>query len=121
LQGKHELAIEAYNELLTIREWRGPLTPEALYCIGTSKLELGETEEAFAYFQRIYVLYEQYTEWVAPAYAKSIECLSRLGGRTQDIINTYEEMLANEQVAATPEGREAQIQFKALKPAGETL
>jgi tetratricopeptide (TPR) repeat protein len=119
LQGKHELAVEAYSELLAIREWRGPLTPEALYCIGNSKLELGETEEAFAYFQRIYVLYEQYTEWVAPAYAKSIECLSKLGSRTQDILNTYEEMLANEQVAATPEGKEARVQLNRLRPAGD--
>jgi hypothetical protein len=67
------------------------------------------------------VLYEDYTEWVAPAYAKSIECLSRLGGRTQDIINTYEEMLANKKVAATPEGRDAQIRLNKLKPAGESL
>jgi tetratricopeptide (TPR) repeat protein len=120
-QGKHELAIEAYNELLTIREWRGPLTPEALYCIGLCKMELDDADEAFAYFQRIYVLYEDYTEWVAPAYAKSIECLTLLGGRTQDIINTYEEMLTNEKVAATPEGREARVQLNKLKPAGEAL
>ena len=121
LQGEYGLAIDAYNELLAIREWRGPLTPEALYCIGLCKLELDEVDEAFAYFQRIYVLYEDYTEWVAPAYAKSIECLARLGGRTQDIINTYEEMLANEKVAATPEGRNARIQLNKLKPAEEAL
>jgi tetratricopeptide (TPR) repeat protein len=121
IQGKHELAIEAYKEVLAIREWRGPLTPEALYWTGICKMELGHVEEAFAYFQRIYVLYEDYTEWVAPAYAKSVECLRLIGGRSEDIINTYKEMAANEKVAATPEGKEAQRRLKLLLPEEETL
>jgi hypothetical protein len=80
------------------------------------KLELGEVQEAFAYFQRIYVLYEDYTEWVAPAYARSIECLQQLGGHSEDIISTYKEMLANEKVAATPEGRKARERLNRLLP-----
>lgn len=118
LQGQYERAVEAYTELLNIREWRGPLTPEALYQIGICKLEMGETAEAFAYFQRIYVLYENHTDWVAPAYAKSIDCLARLGGRTQEIINTCKEMLANETLAATPEGRQARETLNKLEPTG---
>ncbi len=119
IQGKHDLAIEAYTEVLAIREWRGPLTPEALYWMGVCKLAVGETEEAFNYFQRIYVLYEDYTEWVAPAYAKSIQCLEELGGREQDIVKTCKEMLANEAVAATPEGEEARKRLRLLEPAEE--
>ncbi|MEE9368629.1 MAG: tetratricopeptide repeat protein [Pontiella sp.] len=121
LQGKHEEALEAYKEVLSIREWRGSLTPEALFCSGVSKLELGEVEEAFAYFQRIYVLYEDYTEWVAPAYAKSIQCLETLGGHEQDVINTYQEMLSNDAVVSTPEGIEATKRLRELQPAGEVL
>ncbi|WP_372806806.1 tetratricopeptide repeat protein [Pontiella sp.] len=121
LQKKYELALEAYNEVLAVREWRGDLTPEALYCSGVCKMELGETEEAFAYFQRIYVLYEDYVEWVAPAYAKSIECLEILGGHEADIVNTYKEMLANEKVAATPEGIEAAKKYAELVPAEKAL
>ncbi len=121
LQGQHELAIGAYKELLAIREWRGPLTPEALYCIGQCKMKMGETEEAYAYFQRVYVLYEDYIDWVAPAYERSIECLTQIGGHDADIINTYKEMMANEKVAATPEGRKAQVQLEKLEPVGESL
>ncbi|VGO22826.1 hypothetical protein SCARR_04923 [Pontiella sulfatireligans] len=121
MQKKYDQALEAYKELLAIREWRGPLTPEALYCSGVCKMELGETEEAFAYFQRIYVLYEEYTEWVAPAYANSIACLELLGDHEQDIIKTYKEMLANEAVAATPEGRDARKRLMELEPAGDSL
>ncbi|MEA2067897.1 MAG: tetratricopeptide repeat protein [Verrucomicrobiota bacterium] len=119
MQGKYDKALEAYKEVLSIREWRGELTPEALYCSGICKMELGETEEAFAYFQRIYVLYEDYLQWVAPAYAYSIQCLELLGGHEQDIINTYREMLANEAVAATPEGIEAGKKLEELEPTGD--
>ena len=121
LQGNFEMALEAYTEVLGIREWRGPLTPEALYCSGLCKLELGEVEEAFAYFQRIYVLYEGYTEWVAPAYSKSIQCMEKLGGYDQEIVNTCKEMLANEAVALTPEGLEAEKRLRELEPAEATL
>ena len=121
MQGKFEEALEAYKEVLAIREWRGPLTPEALYYSGICKMELGDLDEAFAYFQRIYVLYEDYVEWVAPAYAKSIECMKALGGYDQEIINTYKEMIANEAVAKTPEGREAAKQLRQLEPSAEGL
>jgi tetratricopeptide (TPR) repeat protein len=121
MQQKYEQALEAYKEVLAVREWRGPLTPEALFCSGTCKFELGEIEEAFAYFQRIYVLYEDYTEWVAPAYAESIRCLERLGGREEEMVRTCREMLANEAVAATPEGQAARKRLEELEPVGEVL
>ena len=121
LKGDHIKALEAYKEVLAIREWRGPLTPEALYYSGLCKLELSDVEEAFAYFQRIYVLYEDYTQWVAPAYSKSIQCMEKLGGYDQEIINTYKEMLANDAVAATPEGLEAAKRLHELEPAEAVL
>ncbi|MDF7826062.1 tetratricopeptide repeat protein [Pontiellaceae bacterium B12227] len=116
LQGDYAKALEAYKEVLAIREWRGPLTPEALYYSGLCKLKLGDVEEAFAYFQRIYVLYEDYTQWVAPAYSKSIQCMEELGGYDQEIINTCKEMLANDAVAETPEGVEAARRLRELEP-----
>ncbi|MDZ8119763.1 tetratricopeptide repeat protein [Pontiella sp. NLcol2] len=120
LSGDFERALEAYAEVLSIREWRGALTPEALYWSGICKMELGATDEAFAYFQRIYVLYEGYADWVAPAYLKSIQCMEALGGYEQEIVNTLREMLANERVAATPEGSDAAERLEALQ-AGEVV
>jgi TolA-binding protein len=121
LQKKYDEALEAYKEVLSIREWRGPLTPEALFYSGLCKMEMDKTDEAFAYFQRIYVLYEEYTQWVAPAYARSIQCLELMGGHEQDIVNTCKEMLANEKVASTPEGGEAARRLQELQPKGEVL
>lgn len=114
---RYEEAVETYKELFAIREWRGPLTPQALYWIGICTENLGKPQEAFAFFQRVYVLYEGYTEWVAKSYEGSIRCLGKLN-RSDDIIRTYQEMLANRNVAATPEGQRAQSELNRLLPAG---
>ena len=120
LSKQYPEAIKTYTELFAVREWRGPLTPEALYWIGYCKNEKRETEEAFAFFQRVYVLYEGYTDWAAKAYEASVGCLRKLGGREEDIVRTVQEMLANEKIAATPEGKRARVLLNQLRPAGGT-
>ncbi|MFA5689631.1 MAG: tetratricopeptide repeat protein [Kiritimatiellales bacterium] len=110
---EYDSAVEQYNEFLTVREWRGPLTPQVLYWIGMCKFEQGHTEEAFAYFQRVYVLYEGYPEWVAKAYEASVNCLQKLGRRTE-VVKTWQEMAANPKVAEMPEGRRAQEELVKL-------
>jgi len=117
LSGQLDEAVKTYNELFAVREWRGPLTPEALYWIGICLETQGKPDEAFAFFQRVYVLYEGYPEWTAKAYAGSVRSLEKLG-RNEDRIRTLQEMLANSEVAATPEGKEARIQLNRLVPAG---
>lgn len=117
LMGQSGDAIKTYQELFAVREWRGPLTPQALYWIGICTYEQGRTEEAFAFFQRVYVLYGSYAEWVAKAYEGSLLCLEKMG-RTDDIIRTCREMLANEALASTPEGRRAQARLTKLLPEG---
>lgn len=102
LQGHNESAILAYNTLLSVREWRGPLFPEALYWIGVCHLDAGNPREAFAHFQRIYLLYSAHREWSARGYLKSAECLLELNQKP-DAISTLEEMLADESLRDLPE------------------
>jgi TolA-binding protein len=114
----YDSAIKTYKELFAVREWRGPLTPQALYWIGVCTLEQGDAEEACAFFQRVYVMYEGHTEWVAKAYEGSILCLEKMG-RTDDVIRTCREMLANDELASTPEGVNARAKLLKLAPQGE--
>ncbi len=106
-------AVELYNRFLTVREWRGPLTPQVLYWIGSCRYEQGRSEEAFAFFQRVYVLYEGYPEWTSKAYEGSVNCLRKLG-RQEEVIKTLREMTGNAAVAATPEGRRAKAELDKL-------
>jgi TolA-binding protein len=102
LQKQYATAIDAYNTVLGVREWKGPMWPESLYWIGVCQLEQNKVAEAFAYFQRIYVLYQGFPEWAAKAYLQSAACLEKLG-RANEAVATYREMLQQEQLAGRPE------------------
>jgi tetratricopeptide (TPR) repeat protein len=117
LSKQYEEAVKTYNELFAVREWRGPLIPEALYWIGCCFESQGKPDEAFAFFQRVYVLYEGYAEWSAKAYEGSVRCLEKLG-RRDDMQKTLREMLSRADIAATPEGRRAQTMLKKPASAG---
>lgn len=104
LQKQYEQAVEMYREFASVREWRGPLTPRALYSVGLCAMEQEKTEEACAWFQRVYVLYSEYPEWTAKAYATSVQCLKNLG-RQAEVLQTLREMVSIPEVAETPEGK----------------
>ncbi len=112
-EGNFENAIPKYNEILMVREWRGRLWAEALYKLGISKFEMGEVQEAFAFFQRVYVLYSTHSEWAAKSYLKSGECLELLG-KPSEAAETYKEMIADSSLADRPEIQEAKRRLNAL-------
>jgi TolA-binding protein len=112
-QKNYAKAIHNYNQVLTTKEWRGPLWPEALYWIGMCHLEQDNSQEAFPFFQRVYVMYEAYPQWVAKAYLQSALCLEKLGQRDQ-AINTHREMLTKETLASTPELQQAREALQRL-------
>ena len=107
-------AILEYEKVVGSRAWKGELVPQALYWMGVCELKRNEPRRAFAYFQRIYVLYTGYPEWTAKGYAGSVECLRQLGKRT-GMVRTWYEMLSIPEIASTPEGRDAQRELDALK------
>ncbi|MGE4489769.1 MAG: tol-pal system YbgF family protein [Kiritimatiellales bacterium] len=113
MSGQYDRAVDMYSSFLGVRAWRGPLTPQVLYWLGICFYDQQRFDEAFAYFQRVYVLYEPYPEWVAKAYEKSAQCLLALN-RPDEAANTWREMVANPAVAATPEGRRAQAELDQL-------
>lgn len=111
--GRTDEAMKDYLRILEIREWRGPLWPESLFRIGTLLEQQGKLQEAFAYYQRVYILYSGYPEWAAHAYLQSGLVLEKLN-RRREAIATYEEMLANEAMRATEPARTAGQRLAAL-------
>lgn len=106
LSGEWAKAVETYQKIFSIRIMRGSLAPETLYWIGICKREQGDVEKAFAFFQRVYVLYKGHPQWAAKAYEASVECLLKLG-RTAEAVQTRKEMAADPAIQNTPEGRRA--------------
>ncbi len=107
-------AVEKYLRILEMREWRGPLWPESLYQIGNALAEQGKLQEAFGYFQRVYVMYTGYPEWCARAYLQSGITLEKLN-RRREAVATYEEMLTHENLRDLEWSREAERRLAALR------
>lgn len=113
LQQRYDEAIQAYKDLLTVKEWRGPLWPETVYWLGVSYRERGDCREAAAYFERLYVLYASYIDWVARAYLQRAECLEQLQENAK-AIEVLREMVNNPALAQTAEFARAKEQLARL-------
>jgi TolA-binding protein len=111
---KYTEAIALYEKVVENKEWRGPLWPESIYQIGACYFAQHDLKKAFAYFQRVYVLYQGYPEWAVKAYLMSGTCLEQLKDRPQAIA-TYQEMLLNKELEPFPEFAQAKERLGSLQ------
>jgi TolA-binding protein len=119
-KGKTLLALDRFDEakkvfeqVASVREWRGESTAFAVYSLGEIEAKRGRWAEANAYFQRVYVGYQKFLPWVAKAYIRSAECFEKLN-KQQEAANTYREMLRNAKLASFSEADEARKRLQAL-------
>ena len=105
-RGDRTVALETYRAVLQVRQWRGVPWAEANFKIGLTHFENAAFEEAFGFYQRVYVLYAGVPEWASQAYLYSGLALERLG-RREDAVRTYQELLATENLKDTAAAREA--------------
>ena len=111
--GKLDEAQEAFEQVASVREWRGEATACSVYSLGEIALKRGKWAEANAYFQRVYVGYQKFLPWVAKAYIASGTSFEKLG-KTQEATNTYRELLRNEKLADSNEAAEARKRLATL-------
>jgi TolA-binding protein len=111
--GKLDQAQKAFEQVASVREWRGEATAFSVYSLGEIAAKRGKWAEANAYFQRVYVGYQKFLPWVAKAYIGSGQSFEKLG-KTEEAANTYREMLRNEKLANFSETTEARKRLAAL-------
>jgi TolA-binding protein len=99
-------ALETYTLILSVKEWRGELWPQALLKIGDTHAEKDEFNKAFGFYQRVYVMYLGYPEEAGEAYYKSALMLSKLG-KDKEAKDTINEMLEQETLAGLPVAADA--------------
>lgn len=94
---KFEEAEEAYNMVLGVPEWRGPIFAEAMYGMGRCRMGRSDLDTAHSFFQRTYLLFKSYADgdWAAKGYLAAADTLIKLG-RQEDAINTLKAMLEDE-------------------------
>ena len=100
--GSFEEAIDDYTVVLASKGVDRTFKPRAMLGIAACHEARGDYRKAIPFYQRIYVLYRAYTGPVAQAYLKSGLAFEELKDWTA-AANTYNEMLADEKLAATPE------------------
>ncbi len=111
--GKLDEAQKGFEQVASVREWRGEATAYSVYSLGRIAAKRGKWAEANAYYQRVYVGYQKFLPWVAKAYLGSAESFEKLG-KTQEATNTYRELLRNEKLANFSEAAEARKRLEAL-------
>ncbi len=131
-QNRFDLARETFQEVLSVREWRGEPYAEATYDLGQVAEQEAEAwslgqfveqdpavirsaeevtekvatlrKEAFGWYQRCYVQYKGYSKgyWAAEAYLASARCLQKLG-LENDRRNTFRALLFDKYVNKLPQ------------------
>jgi TolA-binding protein len=110
---KLDEARKIFEQVASVREWRGESTAQSLYSLGQIEMQQDKWPEAIAYFQRVFVGYQKFLPWVAKSYIKSGECFQKLG-KTQEAANTYHELLRNPKLQELPEAGQAKEKLKEL-------
>lgn len=90
--GKLDESRKLFEQVASVREWRGEATAFAVYSLGEIEAKQSHWAEANAYFQRVYVGYQKFLPWVAKSYLRSGECFEKLN-KPQEAANTYRELL----------------------------
>jgi TolA-binding protein len=104
--GKYEESKKLFEQVASIREWRGESTAFAIYSLGEIEARQNRLPEAIAHFRRVFVAYQKFLPWVAKAYIRAADSFEKMGKR-QDAIENLREMLRNERLEKFPEQQEA--------------
>ncbi len=111
--GKMAEARKAFQQVASVREWRGPATAESVFNLGQIAASEGKLPEAIAFYQRVYVAYQRYLPWVAKAYLESGSLFEKMN-KKPEALKTYQEMIRNEKLATFPELEQARKRLESL-------
>ncbi|MDF7797906.1 tetratricopeptide repeat protein [Pontiellaceae bacterium B1224] len=108
-EGQIDEARDANMSVLTVTSWRGVPVAQATYQLGEVEEAAGNLEKAFAFYQRTYFQYKGHARgyWAAESYLASAEVLKKMGGRENDVRNTYRAMLFDPYVNTLPQAEVA--------------
>jgi tetratricopeptide (TPR) repeat protein len=106
--GEYEEAENAYNAVMGVSEWRGPIFAKAYIGMALCRIGRSDYETAHSFYQRTYLLFKSYDDgtWAADGYLGAAECLNLLG-RDEDAVNTLNEMLEDTYVNTLPQADRA--------------
>ena len=106
-------ARKLFEEVASVREWRGETTAYALYQIADIQFRQGKWKEATPLFERVAVTQQKYATWSARSYLKAAAGYYKLG--KDDLAkDRLKEMLGKEKLQNLPEAVEAKKKLAEL-------
>ena len=99
-----------FEQVASVREWRGESTPMAVYSLAKIEFELGHYPEAIAFYRRVFVAYQKFLPWVAKSYLGAGEAFEKMGKR-KDAAANLQEMVRNPKLENFPETEQARRQL----------
>ncbi|HWB59144.1 MAG TPA: tetratricopeptide repeat protein [Chthoniobacteraceae bacterium] len=114
---KFDEAKKVFEEVANRKDWRGAITAESIVSMGDLEQSQAKFNDAIKYYQRVYVGFQRYPQWVAKAYLQSGICFEQTGDK-EAAKKTYQEMLSNEKLLKFPEADEARKRLEALGAVG---
>ena len=95
-------AAKLFTRVAGERTWRGDATAESLYNLGMISSKQGDFARAINFYQRVYVGYARYPEWMARSYLQSAQLFEQIG-KAKEAANTYREIIRTERLKGRPE------------------
>lgn len=111
--GRYDESKKYFEQVASIREWRGESTALAVFSLGEIEARQGRWAEAIAHYRRVFVAYQKYLPLVAKSYLRAADSFLKMG-QTKDAVENLKEMLRNEKLSALPEAQEARTQLAKL-------
>lgn len=113
LRGQKDEARKTLDALLANKYSKGEDKAQALYRLGESYMKDGKPNLAVPYYQRVYVMYGRWRDWVAKSYLRSGEAFEKLKD-TDAARRTYQELAENKELADLQEYKLATDRLRAL-------
>lgn len=115
-RGRDTEARQSLESLLASNATSGEEKARALFLLGESHMRDNRPDLAIPYFQRIYVMYGRWRDWVARAYLRSGEAFEKLDD-PDAARRTYAELVDTPGMETFPETSEARTRLDRLGPA----
>ena len=104
------------GEIAGNRKLRGESTAASIFTLGEIEERAGHLPEAIAYYQRVFVSWVKYPNWVARSYLRAAGCFDKLGQRKAAIAHLQEMMRKAERLRTQPEFAEGQRKLNEWSP-----
>jgi len=104
------------GEIAASRKLRGEATAASIFALGEIEERANHLPEAIAYYQRVFVSWLKFPNWVARSYLRAAECFEKLGQRNAAIAHLEEMMRKLERLHEQPEFKEGNRRLREWRP-----